>query len=60
MLPFSKDRLNHNDTVIIQLVSGSGEAQDLKLVNYDYCHSNQTAWVHCSFSLMIPWAVMLQ
>ena len=34
MLPFSKDRLNHDDTVIIQLVSGSGEAQDLKLVNY--------------------------
>jgi len=34
MLPFSKDRLNHDDTVIIQLVSGSGEAQDLKPVNY--------------------------
>ena len=34
MLPFSKDRLNHDDAVIIQLVSGSGEAQDLKLVNY--------------------------
>ena len=36
MLPFSKDRLNHDDTVIIQLFSGSGEAQDLKLVNYVY------------------------
>ncbi len=34
MLPFSKDRLNHDDTVTIQLTSGSGEAQDLKLVNY--------------------------
>ena len=34
MLPFSKDRLNHGGTVIIQLVSGSGEVQDLKLVNY--------------------------
>ena len=34
MLPFSKDRLDHDDTVIIQLVSGSGEAQDLKFVNY--------------------------
>jgi hypothetical protein len=34
MLPFSKDRLNHDDAVIIQLVSGSGEAQDLKSVNY--------------------------
>ena len=34
MLPFSKGRLNHNGSVIIQLVSGSGEAQDLKLVNY--------------------------
>lgn len=34
MLPFSKDRLNHDGSVIIQLVSGSGEAQDLKLVNY--------------------------
>jgi hypothetical protein len=34
MLPFSKDRLNHNGTVIIQLVSGSGEAQDLEPVKY--------------------------
>jgi len=34
MLPFSKDRLNHDDMVIIQLVSGSGEAQDLTPVNY--------------------------
>ena len=34
MLPFSKDGLNHDDAVIIQLVSGSGEAQDLKPVNY--------------------------
>jgi len=87
MLPFSKDRLNHDDTVIIQLVSGSGEAQDLKLVNYvfaaatseiqsgrewannllvgdriefhGYCHSNQIAWVHFPFSLMIHLAVML-
>ena len=34
MLPFSSDRLNHENTVTIQLFSGSGEAQDLKLVNY--------------------------
>jgi len=34
MLPFSKDRLNYGDKVIIQFVSGSGEAQDLKPVNY--------------------------
>jgi len=85
MLPFSKDRLNHDDTVIIQLVSGSGEAQNLKLANYvpqlvkfnpvengslnlligdriefyGYCHSNQIAWVHFPFPLMIPLAVVL-
>jgi hypothetical protein len=34
MLPFSKHGLNHDDAVIIQLVSGSGKAQDLKPVNY--------------------------
>jgi hypothetical protein len=34
MLPFSKDRLNHDDAVIIQLVSGSGEAQVIKPVKY--------------------------
>ncbi|MCP4367591.1 MAG: hypothetical protein GY797_05680 [Deltaproteobacteria bacterium] len=34
MWPFSKAGLNQYGSVIIQLVSGSGEAQDLKLVNY--------------------------
>lgn len=34
MLLFSKDRLNHYDPVIIQLVLESGEAQVIKPVNY--------------------------
>ncbi len=34
MPPFSKDRLNHDNNVTIQLVSGSGEAQGFQFVNY--------------------------
>ena len=39
--PFQKDGLKHNSSVIIQLDSGSGEAQDIKPVNYGLLSDQQ-------------------
>ena len=57
--PFSSVGLDHDASMIIQLVSGSGEAQVVKLVNYVCRHANQVAVVANALLLNDIFTVML-